>query len=422
MGGQESKTRNKDEYTAGEHVRKIDTAVKDLSESIDGLIKDVKHIWAQINYAESSSVAENDYVVVDTSVPKDQEAVVRSLLNTRFIDNVHGLDEKKLTLLREMREGAIFASNKLKTLGDLQDLWIKKHINDVDNRPNAEVPPSIKPESRQENETHEQAMHSSEFTNLLDNYNRTEKELKTVKCYFYETAEEASDIKEENQKLKKKIEVFNNDKAQLAKKIAFLESQRQTFDEGMKPKHEKDKKITVECEQRNVVSNAKRQDVGLKPGHLENQEQPETCDTIPVQIFCRKKGDLTAKLAELLKDKFKGQTSGVTITTPETVDEIQDNQRLLVVCMHGSRLGTDTGTETQGIKDLGRTALLIFHHKDLHALPNQASARVLTETSFKELGGIFDFAFLTDKGIYECGMNTESTNGLVSFISKTAQK
>lgn len=60
--------------------------------------------------------------------------------------------------------------------------------------------------------------------------------------------------------------------------------------------------------------------------------------------------------------------------------------------------------------------MLVFHHKDIHALPNQSSERVLTEPEFKELGGIFDIAFLSDKGIYECEMNRVASISIEEFL------
>lgn len=61
-------------------------------------------------------------------------------------------------------------------------------------------------------------------------------------------------------------------------------------------------------------------------------------------------------------------------------------------------------------------SLLIFHHKDIHALPYQLSDRVLTGPEFKTLGGIFDLGFLPEKGIYDCEMNQNAANGLVKFV------
>ena len=67
-------------------------------------------------------------------------------------------------------------------------------------------------------------------------------------------------------------------------------------------------------------------------------------------------------------------------------------------------------------------ALLVFHHKDVHALPNQASDRVLTGADMKALGGICDMAFLSGKGIYSCDMNKNNIISLINFINREGVK
>ena len=65
-------------------------------------------------------------------------------------------------------------------------------------------------------------------------------------------------------------------------------------------------------------------------------------------------------------------------------------------------------------------AILVFHHKDVHALPAQTSDRVLFGPEFYSIGGIFDMAFLADKGIYSCEMNDRNIVKVINFISSCA--
>ena len=67
-------------------------------------------------------------------------------------------------------------------------------------------------------------------------------------------------------------------------------------------------------------------------------------------------------------------------------------------------------------------AVLIFHHKDVHALPSQASERVLTGPELRNLGGIFDLAFLSGKGMYVCDMNRVNFISLINFIKREGKK
>jgi hypothetical protein len=61
---------------------------------------------------------------------------------------------------------------------------------------------------------------------------------------------------------------------------------------------------------------------------------------------------------------------------------------------------------------------LLFHIKEIHALTKQASTAVLTDRSFKDLGGIFDLAFVNGKGLYQCEMNENAMKSVCDFIKK----
>ena len=61
-------------------------------------------------------------------------------------------------------------------------------------------------------------------------------------------------------------------------------------------------------------------------------------------------------------------------------------------------------------------ALLVLHHKEAHALPSQTSDKILTGSDFSHLGTIIDLAFLSQRGIYECEMNTVGIERVVSFL------
>lgn len=69
--------------------------------------------------------------------------------------------------------------------------------------------------------------------------------------------------------------------------------------------------------------------------------------------------------------------------------------------------------------DLEHCALLIFHHKHEYALPSESSDRILAAPEFKALCGIFDLAFLTEKGIYNCDLNSRAITAIVDFICKS---
>ena len=61
--------------------------------------------------------------------------------------------------------------------------------------------------------------------------------------------------------------------------------------------------------------------------------------------------------------------------------------------------------------------VVVLHHKEVHALPSQASDRVLTGEEYKQLGAIVDAAFWTGKGMYDCELNKLATEKIYNFVS-----
>nr|XP_034325815.1 interaptin isoform X1 [Crassostrea gigas] len=89
---------------------------------------------------------------------------------------------------------------------------------------------------------------------------------------------------------------------------------------------------------------------------------------------------------------------------------------LLVVCVNVSRIGADAKEALKGIPKAKDVALLVFHHKEAHALPSQTSDKILTGADFSGLGSIIDLAFLSQRGIYECDMNNVGIERVASFL------
>ena len=66
-------------------------------------------------------------------------------------------------------------------------------------------------------------------------------------------------------------------------------------------------------------------------------------------------------------------------------------------------------------------AVVVLHHKELHALPRQPSAKLLIGSDYKHIGAIVDIAYLTTKGIYPCDMNERSLDILANFIKSNSK-
>ncbi|XP_053389408.1 uncharacterized protein LOC123566542 isoform X2 [Mercenaria mercenaria] len=148
--------------------------------------------------------------------------------------------------------------------------------------------------------------------------------------------------------------------------------------------------------------------------------------TIQVQIYYQSRGEMMSKVLDELKLLLASNT-GKERNKVQFIDCLDKNDinpdiPLFVLCINASRIGTDVATTLQNLKgcEMENTALLIFHHKNEHALPTQTSNQVLAGPGFKALRGIYDLAFLTGKGMYDCEMNTRAVADIIGFICKVS--
>lgn len=96
--------------------------------------------------------------------------------------------------------------------------------------------------------------------------------------------------------------------------------------------------------------------------------------------------------------------------------DVQSNIPTLVVCVNASRLEADVAACLQGLKLSPNITILVFHHKDEHALPSQTSDKVLSIDTVRSVGSIIDMAFLSDRGLYHCTMNTEAVQNIANLL------
>lgn len=92
------------------------------------------------------------------------------------------------------------------------------------------------------------------------------------------------------------------------------------------------------------------------------------------------------------------------------------NKPLIVLCINASRLGTDVEQALQQVTCSRSVTVAVIHHKEFHALPPQASEKLLHSEKIRELYAVVDIAFLTNKGMYACDMNNKSLEKLTNFI------
>nr|XP_034323248.1 uncharacterized protein LOC117688820 [Crassostrea gigas] len=100
----------------------------------------------------------------------------------------------------------------------------------------------------------------------------------------------------------------------------------------------------------------------------------------------------------------------------EDPKSVPANKPLIVLCINASRLGTDVEQALQLVTCSRSVTVAVIHHKEYHALPPQASEKLLHSEKIRELYAVVDIAFLTNKGMYACDMNNKSLEKLTNFI------
>lgn len=145
-----------------------------------------------------------------------------------------------------------------------------------------------------------------------------------------------------------------------------------------------------------------------------------------VQILQRNTGDLIDKVVDelisMLQCAFSSENIESEVVKFENSDDIRRREPLLIVCINASRLGSDAESAIKGIHGSPMTGLLIFHHKDVQLGLISPSDQSLKGEQFRSMGGIFDFAFYSGKGIYSCPMNDLSLSKVKTFIYKLNAK
>ncbi|KAL4237643.1 hypothetical protein ACF0H5_002357 [Mactra antiquata] len=117
--------------------------------------------------------------------------------------------------------------------------------------------------------------------------------------------------------------------------------------------------------------------------------------------------DLLKQVNEELDVLYITHASEISLTSP-----------LLVICFNTSRLGTVADNAIREISAPRSAVLLVFHHKESHALPSQHSDKRLVGDKFSSLYGIYDIACVTGKGVYPHDMNTQAVSKVKQYIEQ----
>ncbi|XP_033752469.1 WEB family protein At4g27595, chloroplastic-like [Pecten maximus] len=140
---------------------------------------------------------------------------------------------------------------------------------------------------------------------------------------------------------------------------------------------------------------------------------------VSVSLYCGSQATLTEASDELKRMLgFHWEALGIEATVDQCLDPRTHpaSTPLIVLCINASRLGTDVSNALQHINCEPSVAVVILHHKEMHALPSQPSDKLLVGAQYRQIGAIVDIAFLKAKGMYACDMNERALDKLTNFI------
>lgn len=237
--------------------------------------------------------------------------------------------------------------------------------------------------------------------------------------------EEEEKLKREISERDKRIEHLNytqkTNKEQYEKSIQRLEDENKHYKEKLKSCQSEFDKLSAKLAEKDRINNnlvSRRLEIEEKCKQLERDLEQRSRKEIGVGFHTTVAPSMSSLilggLTSRLTDRLAGEKVDLVRQTYSGGPDV--NFPLLVVCVNVSRIGADAKEALKGIPKAKDVALLVFHHKEAHALPSQTSDKILTGADFSGLGSIIDLAFLSQRGIYECDMNNVGIERVASFL------
>lgn len=141
-----------------------------------------------------------------------------------------------------------------------------------------------------------------------------------------------------------------------------------------------------------------------------------------VYVYIKSPSEVTKMLKRQLMETLYARLKYIGFVGIQNIDDIEKGPPLLALCVNASRMKTDASNAIKGVRELKNTVLVIFHHVEHHADMSLQSSQTLSGQQFSRLAGIYDMAFLKEKGFYPCDMNTKTEDSIVAFLTKQYPK
>lgn len=260
-----------------------------------------------------------------------------------------------------------------------------------------------------------------------DNSHSLERKLAESECQLMEAKRTITTVKREKEKIEKEVE---RKETQILECRRFLCSQKEEIEKLYEEKEQQRIKNVMLHEQldktdRQYHENLKR--VEQERDALKHQVEEwvkKNHTKVCVQMYAA----VNKELCEKMMNELEGMLS-LQFEMNNTLIEVEKHKQpptdsdlpLLVLCINASRLGTDVNQALLNVSRSRTVAVVVLHHKEMHALPRQPSEKLLIGIDYKHIGAIVDIAYLTSKGIYPCDMNEKSLDRLVNFIKSNSK-
>ncbi|KAL3874019.1 hypothetical protein ACJMK2_037088 [Sinanodonta woodiana] len=263
--------------------------------------------------------------------------------------------------------------------------------------------------------------------NFESSLNEQEKKYKSLEDEKNQLSKTCKDLEEEKNRLIKNCKEHQLEKDQLSKKCKKLEEENtqlikkcKELEEGKKEIERLKKDNDRLSSEINYMKNPAMTSSYSGRYRYSSYNPVQQNKPVTTQVYCPRKSELTTNVVSELSSTLQLQMLSwnleLVMQMCDMPSQISRSLPVIVICLNASRLGTDVSSALQGVPAGPNVAVLIFHHKDLHALPSQSSDRVLTGPEYKHVGAIIDMAYLTTKGMYSCEMNNKALETLIEFI------
>ncbi|XP_062604759.1 uncharacterized protein LOC134266554 isoform X2 [Saccostrea cucullata] len=281
---------------------------------------------------------------------------------------------------------------------------------------------------------------SDVIADLRETLSKNENEIANFRVELKKYKENAQNLRDIIAKKEEKIKALNDtnkdfeeEKAKLLQRIECKEKEGKYQNTKLEELRKLTDKYTANNKEKELRNSNHQHKSSLSVKERELSQVEERCRELKVQLEMNSRKEISVgfhttlapAMSSLILDGLMKELSGRLAV--EKVDLVRRpfsgstdlNCPLLAICVNVSRIGTDAKEVLKGIPKTSNfkdVALLVFHHKEAHALPSQSSDKILTGADFSHLGTIIDFAFLSQRGIYECDMNMMGIERIASFL------